>query len=728
MSMSTTTSPSATTHLQSSGSGGGSTLWPAPTAMSSIRDFPHPLPPSAANPNVSYGHPPYHPGHPVSNTPSVMASTYNPQHQQLPSFSTAMGWTSQAATYAGPGPSVMGMAPRRSSKDISADFTESSEGSIVLGRDLGRERAPRSMMACVRCRKQKMKCDGPAAAPCRGCRGANVTCVFETRTRSSRPKSISILGPGPPQPLPAIISSGTDMPPGHLSSHQSSRSLDPYTLPAMTTQGAGPASPLYNRGREMLPMRPPPGPSTPSERNLAAHLSSQQQQQHQQPVTMTTPRPTTATSFATPGPQIGYTSAQNLPPPGSVTFATPALSPSIHRTASPPQFRPTSDFESRLRQVENSARASDQLRSEFSGLRNTVKYLEVQVRQLTNDLIDIRSQVAPPALQPKIKESSSPGHRVPISERIWDAYHAYITSLAPWLPTLTSPNGLSGEVIACLGSRIQNDPEQSPVVRGELFREELSRLVVSGQPWREEDVLAACVFATWEGQSALISTAVSQVKTGIRWSAVEQAPIAEARYMVELAVMEQMISVLNVPETVNVTAYASLAETWRAKMRSANAPSPIDRDRDQKLLLWAEYAETFKDLQTAMNDNSFDHGTPGVRPSTSGAKITSPSLASITDPASPKEQSEPTYSFQRRREFIREWDSWRNQWEASGAPMTSVPLIQSMVRQAYDCLGGEQQLRDTLLAEVVSSGEMVKKEIVNLPASKDLWRKVIGGF
>lgn len=148
MSLSTTTSPSASTHLQPPGAGSGSALWPAPTAMSSIRDFPHPLPPSSSNPNVSYGHPPYHPGHTVSNTPSVMASAYNPQHQQLPSFSTAMGWTSQAATYAGPGPSVMGMAPRRSSKDISADFTESSEGSIVLGRDLGRERAPRSMMAC----------------------------------------------------------------------------------------------------------------------------------------------------------------------------------------------------------------------------------------------------------------------------------------------------------------------------------------------------------------------------------------------------------------------------------------------------------------------------------------------------------------------------------------------------------------------------------------------------
>jgi hypothetical protein len=148
MSLSATTSPSTSTHLQPSGSGGGATLWPAPTAMSSIRDLPHPLPPSTSNPNAPYGHPPYHPSHPVSNTPSVMASVYNPQHQQLPSFSTAMGWTSQAATYAGPGPSVMGMAPRRSSKDFSADFTESSEGSIVLGRDLGRERAPRSMMAC----------------------------------------------------------------------------------------------------------------------------------------------------------------------------------------------------------------------------------------------------------------------------------------------------------------------------------------------------------------------------------------------------------------------------------------------------------------------------------------------------------------------------------------------------------------------------------------------------
>jgi hypothetical protein len=57
------------------------------------------------------------------------------------------------------------------------------------------------------------------------------------------------------------------------------------------------------------------------------------------------------------------------------------------------------------------------------------------------------------------------------------------------------------------------------------------------------------------------------------------------------------MAVLNVPETANAIAYASLAENWRAKMRDATAPSPIDRDRDQKLLLWAEYAETFRDRE-----------------------------------------------------------------------------------------------------------------------------------
>jgi hypothetical protein len=32
-----------------------------------------------------------------------------------------------------------------------------------------------------------------------------------------------------------------------------------------------------------------------------------------------------------------------------------------------------------------------------------------------------------------------------------------------------------------------------------------------------------------------------------------------------------------------------------------------------------------------------------------------------------------------------------------------------------------------LLAEVVSSGEMVKKDIINSPAGQNLWRRVIGG-
>lgn len=483
-----------------------------------------------------------------------MNPVYNPQHQPLPSFSTAMGWTSQAATYGGPAP--VASADPRATKDFSAEFAESSEGSIVTSRDLGRERAPRSMMACesileissctyflinfddagVRCRKQKMKCDGPAAAPCRGCRSANVTCVFETRTRSSRPKSISTLGSGPPQPLPAIVTGATDMPPVHLSSHQASRSLDPFTLPGMSHHPAsGPSSPPYARPRELSAMRPP-GQPVSGERG---HMSNQPPQMSMPP-SMATARSTPA-SFATSGKQMAYQNAPSASTHSPTAYSNPMMPPApAARTISPPVQRLSNDYEARLRQVEGAMHVFEQMRSEFHGLQNTVSYLETQVRSLTSDLIAVRSQTSPVTSQQPIKESGIPGHRIPISERIWDAYHAYITSLAPWLPILTSPNGLSGEVIACLGSRIQNDPEQSPVVRGDMFREELSRLVVSGQPWREEDVLAACVFATWEGQSALICTAVAQARAVVRWSAVENASIAEARYMVELAVMEQM--------------------------------------------------------------------------------------------------------------------------------------------------------------------------------------------
>lgn len=145
-SMSSTTSPSASTNLPPPLPPSGSALWPAPTAMSSIREFPHPLPPPTSGPSAVYAQHHYHPSHPPSGTPSVMNPVYNPQHQPLPSFSTAMGWTSQAATYGGPAP--VASADPRPSKDFSAEFTESSEGSIVTGRDLGRERAPRSMMAC----------------------------------------------------------------------------------------------------------------------------------------------------------------------------------------------------------------------------------------------------------------------------------------------------------------------------------------------------------------------------------------------------------------------------------------------------------------------------------------------------------------------------------------------------------------------------------------------------
>lgn len=73
-----------------------------------------------------------------------------------------------------------------------------------------------------------------------------------------------------------------------------------------------------------------------------------------------------------------------------------------------------------------------------------------------------------------------------------------------------------------------------------------------------------------------------------------------------------------------------------------------------------------------MNDPAFDLAAGEARPATAGNKITSPSLASITD--SPKEESEPRFSFQKRRDYIREWDSWRNQWEAGGGTLKLGPV------------------------------------------------------
>lgn len=70
-------------------------------------------------------------------------------------------------------------------------------------------------------------------------------------------------------------------------------------------------------------------------------------------------------------------------------------------------------------------------------------------------------------------------------------------------------------------------------------------------------------------------------------STLDSAPLTLLIYRLD------RMAVLNVPEVVQTTEYPSLAQTWRNKMRLTSPASPIERDRDQKLLLWAEYAETF---------------------------------------------------------------------------------------------------------------------------------------
>lgn len=149
---------------------------------------------------------------------------------------------------------------------------------------------------------------------------------------------------------------------------------------------------------------------------------------------------------------------------------------------------------------------------------------------------------------------------------------------------------------------------------------------------------------------------------------------------------------LNVPEVVQTMAYPSLAQTWRNKMRLTSPSSPIEKDRDRKLLLWAEYAETFShcksprtimpsdsyspnaiSVQAAMRDSAFDLEPMEAQSPTAGSKITSPSLASITEQTTPSAESKPRWSFEKRRDFLAEWDSWRSQWEASGGTSSHIP-------------------------------------------------------
>lgn len=435
-----------------------------------------------------------------------------------------------------------------------AERNEDTEIGSMIGKDSGRERPPRSMMACVRCRKQKMKCDGPSAAPCRGCRSANVTCVFETKTRTSRPKSISYIGAS--QPLPAIMTTGGSGLAGPTFSHHARPSLDPYQLTAMSLT----PSSIPQQPRPGPTMAPPPQSNISSSRVFYSAIDR--------------PSPQSGISYSThlgqpPPPTINqmspFPSGPPVPPaptaPTSRTVMVPVPVSSYeaaeqqaivsHNARSQPFSAPTSvsspDLEARLRVLENTVQTNQ------TSFQNAVTYLENQIRSLSGQLANLvpkSNQETRPPLSGNAEElvessagSSGSGGPPPVSDENLEAYHSYVVSLAPWLPVLNSSEGLSGEVINYLGNKVRaasTTARESTIHLGRRIRHSIGRLLSGSRAWVDEDLLALTVFAAWEDDEGMAKSVIGQARLRGSQEVVETGRMESARAWASLVVVEHM--------------------------------------------------------------------------------------------------------------------------------------------------------------------------------------------
>ncbi|KAL7424404.1 hypothetical protein Q5752_000086 [Cryptotrichosporon argae] len=197
-------------------------------------------------------------------------------------------------------------------------------GAMRLTRETGR--APRSMMACMRCRRQKMKCDGPEHRPCRGCQASGTECQFEPRSRKAQSMQLPRTGgvgygyatastPGPggstyapfagpvffpsqPQPAPPQVTPGAP-PPGAMSTLPTPPNSDwtPHYGGAHARLSLPERAGAAERDMPPPPDRYPRGPPPPPLPHALAHAATPHAQlhihpsQHQQPTPLSSPFP-----------------------------------------------------------------------------------------------------------------------------------------------------------------------------------------------------------------------------------------------------------------------------------------------------------------------------------------------------------------------------------------------------------------------------------------------------
>jgi len=298
----------------------------------------------------------------------------------------------------------------------------------------------------------RMKCDGPAQVPCRGCRASGQPCVFEAR---SRPKSISVI------PSRTSISGPSFYPAVGRPPSSSGRSNTPTAFypsgpipaPPITTSSSS-LSARLDRSRE--PMPPPPGASiasltAPAPPNI---YPSRNEQMIYHPPPLQLP-PFSSNPLNMPGIPTG-------PGPGPPPPSTPSVT------------------ESRLRSIE-------------SGMRNlttipaTLQNIELRLNYLQKGQDSLNARIS----------SKTTGSLPDVSTTLKEAYTNRAWPLAPWLVGLRELGGLSGSVTSWLGraSILSGTGGQEVSMLEENLRAEVGRLVSGNEEWSKEEVRALGIYA-----------------------------------------------------------------------------------------------------------------------------------------------------------------------------------------------------------------------------------------
>ncbi|WVQ78974.1 hypothetical protein IAT38_001066 [Cryptococcus sp. DSM 104549] len=424
----------------------------------------------------------------------------------------------------------------------------SGSGGMVFTRDVS-SRAPRSMMACTRCRRQKMKCDGPNSVPCRGCRQAGQPCIFEPR---SRPKSISVI---PSRPFY----------PGRPGSPAAFYPTGPQPAPPITSRPMNQQEYGFRSTRE--PMPPPPGSSMSS--IYSGHPGSSRRTPPPQGISQP---PGSSTPFYPPPHPHPHPSQHPIPHPQQqqqqqqIVHPPPFPVPPAPRPPTPSSASADQRLRTLERTLESSLRPLASVPTALANLQHTVNALHASV---------------------------SPKRTVSVSDATWESYRTRAWPLTPWLVGLRDGGGFSGMVVNYLGKRAVEGDEGRRGSEGleSEARKEVGRLVGDGKEWARDEMRALGVFATWTNDTTLAGLAIAQARAmGLHHP---RRTHDDWREWIYLVIMDHLCHIPNYLEPVTRD---KLATAWRDRLAESPAPDPAVRDRDSKLLAWLEYAETLGDV------------------------------------------------------------------------------------------------------------------------------------